>query len=124
LRSSTTRNHDTRRTSNFWIESSAGNIGRANAALSEFGSPYSLDDNKPDEIPQLGVAPNRIVLLRAVSGVTFPTAWKKRIRGRYGHAKANWMDLDCLIRIKSRIKRPRHQEDARVLREIRKRNRK
>ena len=32
-----------------------------------------------------------------------------------------WIDIDNLIRIKSVIDNPRHQEDARVLREVKKR---
>jgi hypothetical protein len=31
---------------------------------------------------------------------------------------ANWIKLDGLLRIKSRIAEPRHQEDARVLRAV------
>lgn len=38
-----------------------------------------------------------------------------------GRAKAQWIDLDSLIEIKSRIDDPRHQEDARVLRLVRER---
>jgi hypothetical protein len=61
--------------------------------------------------------------LRAIEGATFPTAWKNRIRGKYGKANANWIDLNSLIRIKSRIDHPRHQEDVRVLKEVRRRRR-
>jgi hypothetical protein len=52
---------------------------------------------------------------------TFATAWKKRIREKYGKASASWIDLDSLLRIKSRIDDPRHQDDVRVLREVRRR---
>jgi hypothetical protein len=69
----------------------------------------------------LGVAPDRIYFLLHVAGTRFETAWKKRIQGRYGNAKANWIDLNSLIRIKSHIDNPRHQGDIRVLREVRKR---
>ena len=37
---------------------------------------------------------------------------------RYGDVQANWISLDGLLRIKERIDVPRHQEDARVLREV------
>ena len=57
-----------------------------------------------------------------VGGLRFKSAWEKRVKGRYGHANANWIDIDSLIRIKSRIDNPRHQEDARVLREVKKRH--
>lgn len=103
-----------------WVEPSPENVRRANAALAEFGSPYFLDVHRRDEIVQIGVAPNRIDLLLRVTGARFETAWKKRIEGRYGRAKAYWVDIDTLIRMKSRLDEPRHQEDARVLREVKK----
>jgi len=104
-----------------WIDPVRDNVKRANEALREFGSPFLLDREKRDEILQLGIAPNRIDLLLHVRGVRFSTAWKKRIEARYGKALANWVDLDSLIRIKSKVDTPRHQEDARVLREVRRR---
>ena len=104
-----------------WIDPAKKNVERANSALSEFGSPHLLDPDAAEEILQLGVAPDRIDLLRDVKGARFNTAWKNRIRGKYGSANVYWIDLDSLIRIKSRINHPRHQEDARVLREVRQR---
>lgn len=104
-----------------WVDHASDNVKRANAALVEFGSSFLLDSRKTDEILQLGVAPDRIDFLLHVKGTRFETAWKKRIKGRYGTAKANWVDLDSLIRIKSRIDNPRHREDVRVLREVKKR---
>jgi hypothetical protein len=103
-----------------WIDPDLENVKRANKALSEFGSPF-LIDTKKKEILQIGIAPDRIDLLRYIAGVRFETAWKKRIRGKYGRVTANWIDLDNLIRIKGKIDHPRHKEDARVLREVRKR---
>jgi hypothetical protein len=104
-----------------WIEPSPENIERANAALAEFGSPFVLDQNDADKIVQVGLPPNRIGFLLQISGARFATAWKKRIVGFYGRAPANWIDIDTLIRIKSRINHRRHQEDVRVLREVKKR---
>ena len=103
-----------------WIDPDLNNVKRANNALAEFGSPYLLDTENTKEIVQLGVAPNRIDLLLHVVGAKFETAWKKRIQGRYGNTKANWIDIDTLIRIKSRINNPRHQEDVRILNEVKK----
>jgi hypothetical protein len=104
-----------------WIDPTPLNVKRANDAMVEFGSPYVLDPDKPEEILQLGVAPDRIDLFRRIAGVRFETAWNKRIKGKYGNARVNWVDIDSLIRIKSRIDNPRHEEDARILREVRKR---
>ena len=104
-----------------WIDGAPDNVRRANQALAEFGSPFSLNPRNLQEILQLGVAPDRIDFLVQVPGARFQTAWKRRIQGRYGRARANWIDLGSLIRIKSRIDNPRHQEDVRVLREVRRR---
>jgi len=103
-----------------WIDHTLENVTRANKALAEFGSPILLDADMPEDILQLGVAPDRIDIFLRIPGARFSTAWKKRIVGSYGKARANWVDLEGLIRIKSRIKEPRHQEDVRVLREVRK----
>lgn len=101
-----------------WINPQSKNIELTNRVLIEFGSPVILEHNNYDQIVQIGVAPNRIDLILKVSGMRFNTAWKKRIRGHYGKAKINWIDLDSLIQIKKRIDNPRHQEDVRVLRDV------
>lgn len=105
-----------------WLDPESENILRANRALAEFGSPSALDVGSQSEILQLGVEPNRIDLLQepgGSSGLRFAAAWERRIESRYGEARANWIDLDSLIAIKSGIDHPRHQDDARVLREVR-----
>ena len=104
-----------------WIDPSEDNVKRANVALAEFGSPFLLNPDNDEEILQLGVAPDRIDLLRAIKGARFATAWKNRIRAKYGKANANWIDLSSLLRIKSQINHPRHQDDVRVLQEVRRR---
>jgi hypothetical protein len=104
-----------------WIDPNKGNVKRANIALAEFGSPYLLNPDSDEEILQLGVAPDRIDLLRTVKGARFATAWKNRIRAKYGKANANWIDLNSLLRIKNQINHPRHQDDVRILREVRQR---
>jgi hypothetical protein len=103
-----------------WIGPHGENVARANRALAEFGSPNSLNPDRPDEILQLGVAPNRIDLLRE-TGLDFDPVWHDRIEGRYGRAAASWVDIDSLTAIKTRIDDPRHQEDVRVLKLVRER---
>ncbi len=104
-----------------WIGPSVENVKRANDALNEFGSPYLLDPKNKKEILQLGVAPDRIDFLRNISGVKFKTAWDRREREIYGRVETNWIDINSLIQIKSRIEHPRHKEDVRVLREVQRR---
>jgi hypothetical protein len=103
---------------NLWVDFVPDNLEKANAALSEFGSPGLLSLEKDDEVLQLGFAPNRIDLFLRIVGVQFADAWRSRVQGTYGEVRANWIDLDTLLRIKSGIDKPKHQEDARVLREV------
>lgn len=102
-----------------WIDPSPRNVRRANAALAEFGSPHLLVVDQPEEILQIGLAPNRIDLLRAVEGPPFGQTWKRRIAGKYGRAAVNWIDLNSLIEVKSRIDDPRHRRDVRDLEQVR-----
>jgi hypothetical protein len=41
-----------------WVEGSISNIAKVNKALSDFGSPFLLADDEPDQVVQLGIAPN------------------------------------------------------------------
>lgn len=104
-----------------WIDSASDNIEQVNEALVEFGSPFLIDPQTVEEILQLGIAPDRIDFFLHVKGISFEEAWEKRLPGIYGTAKANWIDIDNLIRIKQQIDNPRHQEDVRVLQEVKKR---
>jgi hypothetical protein len=101
-----------------WLDANPDNVRRANKALEDFGSPSLMTVDDPEEILQLGVAPNRIDLLRATIPLSFTEVWPRRIESRYGQAPANWIDLESLLAIKSAINHPRHQEDARVLRAV------
>jgi len=103
-----------------WIGPDPANVERANRALADFGSPHLLDPGRNGEILQLGVAPNRIDLLRE-TGLAFDELWRNRIEGRYGRASASWVDLDGLIAIKKRIDHPRHRDDVRILERVRER---
>jgi hypothetical protein len=106
-----------------WLDPAPENLARANAALADFGSPDLLNLSDEDEILQLGVAPNRIDLLREAAPLTFDDAWRRRVDGTYGRARARWIAIEDLLAIKERIDHPRHQEDARVLRLVLERRR-
>ena len=101
-----------------WVGPSDHNLQCANQALAEFGSPTLLTPGDLLQIVQIGVAPDRIDLIVDAGGADFDQAWAKRIRGRYGQGLANWVDLDTLIEIKRNIDSPRHQEDVRVLLDV------
>lgn len=101
-----------------WIDPSPENTERANKALDEFGSPTLIEPEDPDQIVQIGVAPNRIDLILSVPQIAFETAWQTKIEGRYGESAANWIDIVSLIRIKEAIDDPRHQDDVRNLKRV------
>lgn len=101
-----------------WVDPEPANIALANRALAAFGSPTLLSANAPTQVVQIGVAPNRIDLIVKAGDAPFCAAWESRIVSPYGKVSANWVDLDTLLAIKSAIDSPRHQEDARVLRQV------
>ena len=103
-----------------WVDPSAENVTRVNAALSDFGSPVLLDAGSDEQIVQIGVEPNRIDLIRTIDGMDFDDAWEKREEAPYGTVPVNWIDIDSLILMKSRIEVPRHQDDAMVLQVVNK----
>jgi hypothetical protein len=103
-----------------WVDPNSENVGKVNKALIEFGSPYLLTPDNPEEILQIGVEPDRIDILQRLEGVTFSAAWESRIMDTYGEVTTYWIDIDNLIRVKEHIDHPRHQEDVRILREVKK----
>ena len=106
-----------------WLDPEPDNLARANASLADFGSPYLLNLADNGEILQLGVAPNRIDLLREAAPLAFEDAWRRRVESTYGRARACWIAIEDLLAIKERIDHPRHREDARVLRLVLERRR-
>jgi len=67
---------------------------------------------------QIGIAPDRIDVLQELGDPSFAEAWAGRVEDHYGDTPANGIGLDELLRVKEAIEDPRHQEDARVLREV------
>lgn len=104
-----------------WVSGDSENLQKVNCALADFGSPFLMAMDEPDQVVQLGIAPNRIDLLVEVGPVNFEEAWSRRVSAPYGQAEAYWIHLDDLETIKSSIQDPRHQDDARILRRVRER---
>jgi len=98
-----------------FVDPDRDNVERTNAALKEFGSPYLLDPESPDEILQIGLEPDRINLIRRIGELNFSKAWQTRVRVRYGEVEANWIGLEALIETKRIAGRPRDLEDAELL---------
>jgi predicted nucleotidyltransferase len=101
-----------------WVDNEPDNVMRANRALAEFGSPLLMDVGEASQVLQVGVPPNRVDLLTHVEGPPFDDAWATKIRAQYGGAQVNWIGIESLIDIKSRIDDPRHQSDVKYLRKV------
>ncbi len=80
----------------------------------------TISDDDQNQVVRIGLAPNRIDLLVNTGDLNFEEAWSRRITGSYGGTLAYWIDLDSLIEIKKNIDSPRHQDDFRVLLEVKK----
>jgi hypothetical protein len=70
-----------------WIRCDTVNAARVYQALRTFGAPLAnlsaSDLATPGIVFQIGVAPIRIDILTAISGVTFDEAWPARVPSRY-----------------------------------------
>ena len=71
-----------------FIFAESENAGKVLNALKDFGFgelKVSVKDlTKPDQVIQLGYSPLRIDLMTSISGVDFRTAWKNKIKRKYG----------------------------------------
>ena len=72
-----------------WVNDSAANSARVVGALKEFGAPLDHDGitaetfTEKQVVYQIGVAPVRIDILTAITGVEFPQAWMKRVASTF-----------------------------------------
>ncbi len=87
------------------VRSSPENARRILAALGDFGfgsvGLSARDFMGPEQIIQLGVAPNRVDLITSIDGVSFEEAWAGRVAGRYGEQPVFYLGLRELVRNKS-----------------------
>lgn len=77
----------------FLVRSTKENAEAVVSTLRAFGFAslgIAPDDlNKPGQIVQLGVRPNRIDLITSISGVDFETAWANRVSGEIDGYQCN-----------------------------------
>jgi len=106
----------------FYIEPTEENAKRIIKTLVEFGFDSlglkSKDFQELDQIIQLGVAPVRIDLLTSLSGIDFPSAWRNRIKGKYGQISAIFISKADLIKNKKAVGRPQDIADVEKLNKI------
>ena len=108
-----------------WIRSSESNSINVFRALAEFGAPLQGMSsanfvNRPNEVLQLGVAPNRIDILQSISGVDFDSAWERRQLFEVEDGlTVPFMSLDDLLANKLASGRPQDLADVDKLKKIR-----
>lgn len=106
----------------FLVRPTHDNAARLMSALAAFGftSPgLSADDFvRPDSIVQLGVAPHRIDLLTAITGVGFDEAWAGRTPGELGGLPVSFLGYDALLKNKLATGRSRDADDAARLKDV------
>jgi predicted nucleotidyltransferase len=102
-----------------WVNPTQANAKRVLAALKEFGAPLFGTTAKTltekDNFLTIGVAPNRIDILKSIPGVQFSACWKNRRTFDIEGTTVNFLDLEDLIAAKSASKRPQDLADVEKL---------
>ena len=98
------------------------NAGRVLKVLSQFGfgslDIEAADLQKPDNVVELGVFPNRIDLLNDIAGVAFEEAWAKRVETVWEGLPVRFIGIEELIRNKESTGRLRDLGDGDELRKV------
>jgi hypothetical protein len=99
-----------------WINPTKRNAGRVLAALKDFGAPLvgttesTITDKEGFLV--IGVAPNRIDILKSISGLKFPACWKNRRTFDIHGTTAHFLNLQDLLTAKLAAGRPQDIADA------------
>jgi hypothetical protein len=97
------------------VEPTRANAARVLRALAAFSAPIDAvtieDIVDPDLVYQIGVAPNRVDVLSKISGVTFGSAWRRRVRATYADQRIWVLDAVSLRRAKRAAGRPQDLVD-------------
>jgi hypothetical protein len=70
---------------------------------------------EPGRVVQLGISPNRIDLLTAISGVTFDEAWSERVKGDLGGIPVAFLSRETIIKNKRATGRKQDAADVDAL---------
>ena len=108
----------------FWLWMTESNIEKLLDALRAFGmGSLNLkmgDFLNPEDVVQLGYAPNRIDLLVDVTGVDFETCFEQRMEKDVNGTIVNFLSLSDLITAKKEAGRPQDLADVDQLEKLRK----
>jgi hypothetical protein len=104
-----------------WIRPTKENAVRVWDALEQFGAPrrsLTVEDLcTPDNIYQIGVAPNRIDILTSITGVEFDDAWKHRNQTQFAGIFVPVLGREDLLKNKRACGRPKDLADVAWLEE-------
>jgi len=102
-----------------WIRPDATNGARVLAALDTFGFGgvgVTLDDlTREERVVQLGYPPVRIDLITSLTGVTWETAYRHRVAGRYGEVPVDYLGREALVANKHALGRLKDRADLEAL---------
>ena len=94
-----------------WVHNSARNSLRVVGALNKFGAPLEHDGitaetfTEKQVVYQIGIAPVRIDILTEITGVEFPSAWRKRVASTFFGVPVHFISLDDLMANKQALGR-------------------
>lgn len=95
------------------------NASRLEEVLREFGfgeaGLSARDFLEPEQVIQLGRAPNRIDLLTSITGVSFEEAWANRVPAELDGIPVSFIGRELLIRNKRATERVQDQADLEAL---------
>jgi len=98
-----------------WVRPTPENAQRVWRALVSFGAPLDelhVDDlATPGIVFQIGIAPARIDILTAATGIAFEGAWSQRATFEVDGRALPFLSREDLIRNKSAVGRPRDLAD-------------
>jgi hypothetical protein len=102
-----------------WVRPSRDNAQRVLLALQRFGAALfdltAADLARAGTVFQLGVPPRRIDILTSIDGVTFDTAWPRRVTTRLDDVEVAVISREDLMRNKRAAKRPKDLVDVHLL---------
>lgn len=103
-----------------WVSPDAENAEKVFNALVKYGAPVSSMSSKdfmrPGFFFTMGIAPNRIDILFDLTGLTFETAWKRRVPAMIGEIETNFLSRIDLIINKEAVGRKQDLADVEKLR--------
>jgi hypothetical protein len=98
-----------------WVDPTPENAQRVVHALAAFGAPMDqvseADFASPGVVLQLGVAPGRIDILTALTGLAFEDAWPGRVREAIGDVVVDFIGRESFVRNKRATGRPKDLGD-------------